>query len=50
MAKKCLFRFVGSFLQTSIALPALPQARDDPPLYFSVIHFSVIAFFAKIQL
>jgi hypothetical protein len=33
-----------SFLQVSIALPALPQARDDTNLYFSVLHFSVIAF------
>jgi hypothetical protein len=37
MAEKCLPRFAGSFLRMSIAL-------NDPSLYFSVIHFSVIAF------
>jgi hypothetical protein len=41
--RKMFTRFAGSFLQVSIALMI-------PASIFFVIHFSVIAFFAKIQL
>jgi len=34
----------------SIALPALPQARDNTKLYFSVFHFSVMAFVQEIAI